>query len=343
MKNSLEKVLVISVITLLLPSCATEIKNNNIAIYPNKAVIKKNEATQFVAIQSNGVNTKDVSHDMVWSAIPTNVYHVSNESASIGLVTSSGDADGYVAITPKSLIYPLASFQKFDNEYNLGYGISDATLKNGRGKLTVVSNTFLELNIERLFDNGVWIDINANLAISSNSNQANGIGSGQSAFNQQPNLGGLNGKVGYAFNLIQDHILLTPYIMGGRNTNMSASVIKNNNNANIINYDFYYTGGGGVRLEYRINNLAALYIDQLAAYNLDQSNPINSLPQNNMMFTTSVGTKFNVLNNLQLGVQGFYSTFQPMSTIPMDNTGTTVYTPCNCGTYGGTVTIGLTY
>ncbi len=244
--------------------------------------------------------------------------------------------------------YPVStskysSFQQFDKQFNLGYGMSQGTLKNGANEISGVTQSSINLEIERLFNNGVWFLVDGNIVISTLNNQVNGVGSGNSMFNQQPNLGGLNAKVGYAFAMVPDTLLLTPYALIGRNTNLSASTVQNNNDANITN-DFYYTGGLGGRLEYRINNMFDVYADELVAYNWDQSGPVGGIqPQNNMIFTSTLGAKFNLYKQLQLGVNGFYSIYQPMASLPTDSTGTSIYAPCNCGYYGGMVTIGLTY
>lgn len=342
MKNIL---LMLCVVACMLSACGTtsDDKASRINIYPKNLVMKQNQSKQFNAYQGSGQQAKDVTKDMVWSVHPSTVYTVSNESTSAGLVTAFGVGKGYVGIRPKEL-KPYALFQEFDNQYNLGYGFSQTTLKNGLGQLAGVSQQFINMEIERLFDIGLWLDVNAKIVTSSLNNQVNGIGSGQSTFNQQPNLGGMNIKIGYAFNLVNDRLLLTPYIAGGRNSNMAASVSVYNNNANVATNNFYYTGGGGARLEYRVNSLIDVYADQLIVYNADQSAPVSGVePQNNMLLTSTLGVKFNVYREFQIGINGFYNLSQQMSSLPIDTTGTTIYTPCNCGSYGGMITMGLTY
>ncbi|MFN8770430.1 MAG: hypothetical protein ACK5Z5_02105 [Neisseriaceae bacterium] len=236
------------------------------------------------------------------------------------------------------------SFQEFDRQFNLNFGISQTTLKNGVGDMAGVSQQSYGIDVERLFNNGVWFDISGNIVTSSLNNQVNGIGYGSSAFNQMWNLGGLNAKVGYGFGLIDEHLLLTPYALVGRNTNLAASTLLYNNNKNVTN-DFFYTAGIGGRVEYRINSTVDLYLDQLIAYNWDQSGPINGvMPQNNQVYTTTLGTKFNVYKQLQLGLSAFYTIYQNMAALPTDpNTKVGVYYPGNEGSFGGTISIGLTY
>lgn len=237
-----------------------------------------------------------------------------------------------------------SSFQEFDKQFNINFGMSQTELKNGAGSIAGVTTQTYGLDIERLFNNGVWFDVSGNIAVNSLNNQISGVGSGSVMFNQNPNLGGLNTKVGYAFDIMKDHMLLTPYGLVGRNTNLTSSTLVSNNYSNITN-DFYYTAGIGGRLEYRFNHIYDVYLDQLVAYNWDQSGPQGGImPQNNMVYTTTLGTKFNVYKQLQLGVSGFYSNYQNMAALPLDvQTGVSVYAPCNSGTYGGSISLGMTY
>lgn len=254
------------------------------------------------------------------------------------------------------------AFQQFDDQYNVGYGVSNVTFANGGSQETLQQSQFLTLDVERLFDVGVWLNVNADLVLSQNSlgNQASGTGNGNSGIgtmpgmpaSQDPNFGGVNFKVGYAFPVIPEHLQITPYVLGGRNTNLAMSSIVSNGYANVTN-DYYYTGGVGGRIEYRINKYILLYADQLASYNWDQSAPVGGVqPQNNMIWTSTLGAKFNVVKNLQLGLSGFYNNYQaeasPPNPTPSNNGGNTssgslytIYQPQS--SIGGIVTVGLTY
>jgi hypothetical protein len=256
-----------------------------------------------------------------------------------------------------------SAFQQFDNEYNLGYGITQMGLANGGNQQTLQQSQYLNLEVERLFNVGVWADVNANMMIATNSlgNQATGIGQGNSGVGgvpgmpatQDPYVGGVNAKVGYAIPLVSQHLQVIPYVTAGRNTNLAMSTIVGNGYNNITN-DFFYTGGVGARLEYRINQYIDLYADQNGTYNWDQSGPSGGMqPKNNMVFTSTIGAKFNVVKNLQLGVNGFYNNYQYLAAAPNTSSanggaisGSTigtysVYQPQN--QFGGMVTIGLTY
>jgi hypothetical protein len=246
-------------------------------------------------------------------------------------------------------------FQEFDNQYNAGYSITQYSLTNGAGNQTLQQNQAISLDVERLFDIGVWFDVNANIVTATNSlgNRAIGTGQGNSQVpaSQVPNLGGVNAKVGYAFQVIHKDLLLTPFVLLGRNTNVATSTIIGNNFNNITN-DYFITGGVGGRAEYRIDKYILLYADQTIAYNWDQSGPIGGvMPQNNMLYTTTLGAKFNVVKNLQLGLNGFYNNFQNMATPPNTATsnggnlpnGTTTSIYQVQSNMGMMITAGLTY
>ena len=253
------------------------------------------------------------------------------------------------------------AFQEFDNEYNMGSGITNVTLYNGGNQQSLLQSQFINLNVERLFDLGIWFDVNANLVLSQYSlgSQAQGTGMSTSGVpgypgmpaSQDPNLGGVNTKLGYAFPVIPEHLQVTPYGLVGRNTNLAMSTIVSNGFNNVTS-DYYYTGGLGARVEYRIDKNVLVYADQLAAYNWDQSGPTGGIPpQNNMALTSSIGAKFNPYKSLQFGVQGFYTNFQAQAAAPNatpsnnggpSSTGLyTIYQPQS--SLGGQVSIGLTY
>ncbi len=253
------------------------------------------------------------------------------------------------------------AFQEFDNQYNAGLGVTNVTLYNGGNQQSLLQSQFMNLDVERLFDLGVWFDINANLVLSQNNlgTQASGTGMTSSGIkeypgmpaSQDPNLGGVNAKVGYAFPVLPERLQLTPYGLLGRNTNLSMSAIVSNGFSNVTN-DYYYTGGLGARIEYRIDKNILVFADQLASYNWDQSAPVSGiLPQNKTAWTSTLGAKFNPYKSLQLGLQGFYTIYQAQAAAPnatpSNNGGSsgsglyTIYQPQS--SLGGQVSIGLTY
>lgn len=251
-----------------------------------------------------------------------------------------------------------ASFQAFENEYNLGYGFSQGTLINGAQNTQTYSTQSLNLEVEHLFDMGVWLDVGFSMLTANNQpnlgplNGGNGSYTGNPAYNngamlnQNPFAFTFQGRVGYAFNLTENTLQLTPYLMLGRNANWATSTILAAGGQNLTE-DYFYTGGLGAKLSYRINDVVLLYVDELASYNWDNSGAIKyvqtsptyygkSYAATNYGFTSTLGAKFNVYKSLQLGANVFWNNFQPQS-----NISGLMYTPTN--TYGGEVSVGLTY
>ncbi len=189
----------------------------------------------------------------------------------------------------------------------------------------------VNLEAERLLNNGIWIDLNADMAFGAgptNYGNSNGVSNY-----------GLNGKVGYAFPLLNQHLQLTPYLLAGVNNNAQAAdnfAVANQPSQFTAN-QLFYTGGVGGRLEYRINKIFLVYADQLVAYNWDQTGyNYGVMPQNNVQYTSTLGAKFNIVDNFQLGVKGFYTNYQQQAS----NSG---YTLQGENGFGGLVTVGLTY
>jgi hypothetical protein len=247
-------------------------------------------------------------------------------------------------------------FQQFENQYNIGYGYSQGTLVNGAQNSATFSNQSINLEVERLFDMGLWMDVNFNTLIAytqPNLGRLNGGSDGLNTantvpgapFGQNPFYFSINGRVGYAFNFVT-HLQVIPYLLFGQNANWAASTINANGAAN-LSQSYFLSGGLGTRVVYRINNSILLFADGLYTYNWDNSGAIKEIQSapdlygksyaaTNYTFTTTLGAKFNVVKNLQLGTNVFWNNFQPQS-----NISGLMYTPTN--TLGGIVSIGLTY
>lgn len=247
-----------------------------------------------------------------------------------------------------------SAFQEFDNQYNAGYGFSQYQLSNGGAQKSLQQNQTLNLEVERLFDMGLWMDVGANFVVATNSlgSKATGTGmGGAQPASQVPNLGVVNGKIGYAFDVVSNTLQIIPYALAGYNTNVAMSTITANNFANVTN-DAYVTGGAGLRIEYRITDWVDIYADQNGVYNWDRSGPLNGIqPQNNVIYTTVLGVKFKPYDDLILGLNGFYNNYQYVAAAPgygatnggnsVNGTTYSIYQPQS--NFGGMVTIGLTY
>lgn len=228
-----------------------------------------------------------------------------------------------------------SDFQAFDNEANVGFGISDNHVKVGNGASLdgtpytgVQQSGLVNLEAEHLFNSGIWLDGVANMNFMQGSGAAN-----DSQY-------GMNGKVGYAFTFNR-HLQVTPYLTAGLNNNpgMVMDAAGNSATANTpVSNAYFLTGGIGARIEYRIINSLLVYADQDAVYNKDQTQySMGGLAQNNYQETSTLGLKYNVVDNFQLGLKGFYNNFQYQTTGAANNA-----LQVENG-FGAMVTAGFTY
>jgi hypothetical protein len=240
---------------------------------------------------------------------------------------------------------PYEDFQKFNNQISVGVSFAQSTLANGAAQQALQQSQFMSFDAEHQFNNGIWANLNAYMMTSTNSlgNQAvgTGMGFGQPG-TQQPNVGGFNAKVGYAYplDIASQKFMLTPYGILGRNTNLAMSTILSNEQINITN-DYFITAGVGVRAQYIVNKYVNVYFDQAWTYNWDQSGPAYGImPQNNQAFTTTLGAKYNVWQQLQLGLAAFYNNYQYSATAPAFTTiGASGQGPSGGGVNGNVVSI----
>ena len=267
------------------------------------------------------------------------------------LSLTSGLVQAAPAIESESVVLqPSANhaFQEFDNQFYLGFGTSYGNLTNGYGQNSNYGTTLIGLGVERLFDIGLWARMDATLMAgysNFNSSNANAV---TGPLGQDPSVSGLNLKVGYAFPLIKDQLLLTPYALAGRNTNLTSNSLNNNqttsggvnNLATNVTQDYFLSAGVGGRLEYRLDKTFDFYFDQAAVYNSDRSGPTSSYTSaTNYQLVSTLGARFNVWESLQLGVLGFYN-YSQLSGAPSAAQQYQLY-PAN--QVGGMATIGLTY
>lgn len=231
------------------------------------------------------------------------------------------------------------AFQQFDRQYSLGFGVTSGQLSNGTNSAT--NNTqFVNVDVERLFNVGVWMDINAYLLTYYSQAADPAVPTLGVTTGSQAQFGGLNAKVGYAFPLLKDTLMITPYAVLGRNVNLSSYSLAAAPSTANLTQDYFWTFGGGARLEYRINNIFDFYLDQSAVYNASQAPTTQGLPaNNNYAYTTTLGSKFNLYRNFQLGGQLFYT--GNYFTQSLTTSSGTAFVPQS--TVGGMISVGLTY
>jgi hypothetical protein len=244
-----------------------------------------------------------------------------------------------VSSTASFAVANNSEFQEFDNVANIGWGMNQTSSSFGTaagapGKLVSTGNV-LQLEAERLFNSGVWVDVVANMQ----------FGAGPTTlFAYTGPSYGLNGKVGYGFSLANQHLMLTPYGQVGMNNN-SATMVNElllTSTPGVAANNYVYTAGFGGRLEYRINRAIQLYADQNALYNWDQSGMIAGImPQNYSSYTSTLGAKFNLAPNFQLGVKGYLTAFDNHASNSVLGIPSAFAQRQN--EFGGLITLGLTY
>ncbi len=255
------------------------------------------------------------------------------------LLSLVGVSPVFAATTANESGNVYSAFQKFDRQYNVGFGVTSGNLTNGQSG-AVNNSEFINLEIERLFNVGIWLDVNANLLTYYSQGADPAIPALGTTTGSQPNFGGLNAKVGYAFPLIKDTLMITPYGQIGRNTNISSYTMNYAEPTTNLTQDYFWTVGGGARLEYRLNSVFDFYLDQSMVYNSSQAPTTQGVPPNdNYQYTTTLGAKFNLYRNFQLGAQGFYNSYY-FTNSPYTSYGS-VLVPQN--TVGGLISVGLTY
>ncbi|MBY0379321.1 MAG: hypothetical protein K2P99_02855 [Burkholderiales bacterium] len=212
------------------------------------------------------------------------------------------------------------NFQQFDNQVSFGINYQNGNFNNSQanGNPHGYSITALNLEVERLFDIGLWGLFDASVAqtytqtITDNSNiPTQPVGS-------YPFLQTMNAKIGYNFPLLNS-LSVTPYIQLGKNADLTSyttfsglNIIGSGNSGSNVTNDFYYTYGGGLRMEYIINKYVNVYLDQMVAQNSDQTGyGFNNyiISTSNTQWTTTLGGKINPWQKLQLGANLLYTNY----------------------------------
>lgn len=247
--------------------------------------------------------------------------------------------NAYAATNTQNESSTYLEFQKFDRQYNLGFATTSGQLTNGKSGGT--HNTqFMNLEVERLFNIGIWLDVNASLLTYYVQPVDKAVPTTGVTTGSQPQFGGLNAKLGYAFPIMAKHLLLTPYAQLGRNVNLASYTLAANSPTTNITENYYWSFAFGGRLEYRVNDVFDFYFDQNAMYNASQAPTTQGLPANNYYsYTSTLGAKFNLYRNFQLAAQVFYNNDYFTSSLSTANGIALV--PQN--DVGGLVSVGLTY
>ena len=224
--------------------------------------------------------------------------------------------------------FDYSSFQKFDNQVSLGMNAQEGQFNtmDSNGNNYGFTTTGINLEVEKLFDIGLWLDGNlGNLqSYTENINKpAAGVPLGAYPYLVTANL-----KLGY--NLpINKHIAVVPYFLAGKNANLTyfTAISGSTSSSANVTSNFFYTLGGGVHFDFPINKYVDVYLDQLFASNQDQTGNFKTTDDNgntinvnasNTQITTTIGTKVNVVSKLQLGFSAFYTTYNDYNQSSLD-------------------------
>lgn len=207
--------------------------------------------------------------------------------------------------------FNYSNFQHFDNQ--IGFGMSaqqgNFNTRDAANHPNVYDMVALNLEVEKLFDVGLWLDVNvSNLQTYTQTTAVNPLGA-------YPFIATFNAKVGYNI-AFTNFFSMTPYINFGKNANLTAFT-GTTGGATInqgVSKDFFYTPGIGLRFEFPINKYVEVFFDQMYAYNYDQSNiPLPDtktiIIASNSQWTSILGVKVDLWENLQLAANVFYTNY----------------------------------
>lgn len=212
----------------------------------------------------------------------------------------------------------VKTFQGFDKRFSAGIVYQAGSLENKIGNSGGYNATSSYLELERLFDNHAWMSAEISMMMSygayGNIN-ATEPGGAPNPVGLDPALGTLNIKGGYAIQAIPNKLQVTPYGLIGRNTNATANAINNTNKdhdgtfvlENFTN-QYFLTTGIGARAEWVVAKPVLVYFDQGLLYNFDMSTPSAGYNNaNNYTAISTIGIKYNVWKQLQVGANANYS------------------------------------
>jgi len=244
-----------------------------------------------------------------------------------------------------SMAVDNAAYRRFHNQTSIGMGVESSSFSvtdsaTPPNSATVKpTTTFVDINVERLFQSGVWADLDVQMLTSYSASKDDA-----SKLGVNGNLAGVNAKVGYFFQPIHRHLALTPYALVGRNANLSdytLAAVPANTNA--ISSQAYLTGGIGGQINFRVNDIFEFTFDQLVAINYDMSKyPAGTDNLTNYQSRTTLGARFNVVSNFQIKVDGYFDVYGGGKKDAKSNVAG-IGRPFPQNAVGALVTVGLTY
>lgn len=190
-------------------------------------------------------------------------------------------------------------FQNMDNQIGLGISYNKNNAYNPNTSLTQIStnSTAVNLNIEDLFDNNMWLNLNSQFALQASTNN-NGVSQLIQQFGFPASL---FAKGGYSFNWSNIGLQIIPYVSAGHMLNYNGQSLLENGFAN----SSYNAFGGGARIEYIFVPNASVYFDQNISYLQDPNAGVYN--QDALSYTSELGIRYNPLNYLQLSLIGSFN------------------------------------
>jgi hypothetical protein len=216
-----------------------------------------------------------------------------------------------VTALPSFAYFNYSNFQQFDNQVSFGLNTIQGNLStsDAAGNSNSYGVTGFNLEVEKLFDIGLWLDVNmGNIQVyTQTNNEASPLGA-------YPFIASLNAKLGYNIPFTQ-FFSLTPYALLGKNANVTlftGTGVLGGTGKNVTQ-DYFYTIGFGARAEFPINKYIDIFLDQSIVYNDDQTKLIADnglmITASNFQTVSTAGVKVNLAQNLQLAGNIFYNTY----------------------------------
>lgn len=234
--------------------------------------------------------------------------------------------------------YANGGFSYFDNVFSLGYGYAQSnTSGSGSYQGIATSINYIDLNVQRLFLSGIWVDLDGQLitSITQSNTSASPYNDYAPTYLAYP--GSATVSLGYAVPVVRDMVQVIPYLNGGLVMNVNSYTITQNQSiSSQLSRDTYYQYGGGAKVEYMLNKQFQFYFNQLFAGLSDQS----GLGLGLWRSTSTLGSQYNVYGPLQLGLGLYYDQLSPTGS-PSASISQPVF--LNQSTVGGLFSVGLRY
>lgn len=223
-------------------------------------------------------------------------------------------------------------FQQMDNQVALGISYNSNKAYNPNTSTTQrnMQTTLLNFNVEQLFNNNVWLNLNGSF-VASASQSASGLS--DQTIQEFGFPANLSAKAGYSFNWPSLGLQVIPYATAGHMLNYNANMILQNGFADSA----YNTIGGGARLEYVFVPGASLYFDQKIEYLDDPSN--NTINLSAMSYTSNLGIRYNATQKLQLALQGSFNQTNVLNNSVGYDNNNLVYQNTNQTGFGGMIMV----